>query len=106
VTAPAVRAPDCPVDRVVYGDRPCQGPGTYYCDPGQCEPVFERRFHGEESPAEKLARSFHQAYERLAPQYGYTTRHASRVPWDRVPERNRRLMVAVAQELLDAGEAP
>lgn len=106
MTAPIVRAPDCPVDRVVYGDRPCQGPGTYYCDPFDCDRVFDRRKDGKETEAEALARRFHQAYERLAPQYGYTTRHASRVSWDRVPERNRRLMVAVAQELIDAGEAP
>jgi hypothetical protein len=55
-------APDCPVDRVVYGDRPCEGPGTYYCD-DSCERVFERRDSGEESQAEKLARQFHEAYE-------------------------------------------
>lgn len=49
-----------------------------------------------------LARRFHEAYERLAPQYGYTTRPESAVPWERVPESNRRLMVAVCAEMLSA----
>ncbi len=106
MSAPAVRAPDCPADRVVYGDRPCEGPGTYYCDDLVCDPIFDRRAAGQESEAEALARRFHEAYELLAPSYGYATRRGSRQPWDRVPERNRRLMVAVAQELIDAGEAP
>jgi hypothetical protein len=53
------------------------------------------------SPAEKLARRFHETYERLAPDYGYKTREASAVPWEDVPFQNKRLMIAVAQELLD-----
>jgi hypothetical protein len=57
---------------------------------------------------------FHETYERLAPAYGYRTRPESAVPWDQVPETNRRLMVAVAAEILnrlevgravDSGEA-
>lgn len=52
---------------------------------------------------ETVARAFHETYERLAPEYGYETRRDSSVPWDRVPERNRTLMVAVAQELPDRG---
>ena len=51
--------------------------------------------------AEEIARYFHETYERLAPQYGYKTRKASSVPWEKVPERNRTLMVAVARALLD-----
>lgn len=49
---------------------------------------------------ETIARAFHDAYERLAPQFGYETREASAVPWDDVPENNRRLMTAVAAEIL------
>lgn len=49
---------------------------------------------------DQLAQAFHEAYERLAPQYGYETRRDSAVPWDQVPERNRRLMTAVCAELL------
>jgi hypothetical protein len=47
-----------------------------------------------------LARRFHEAYERLAPSFGYKTREASAVPWEDVPEQNKRLMVAVAGEVL------
>lgn len=52
------------------------------------------------SEAEDLARMFHETYERLAPDYGYKTREASAVPWDDVPEPNRSLMIAVADEVL------
>jgi hypothetical protein len=98
------RAPDCPAGHVVYG-RPCEGPATYYCDELLCGPIYDRRHAGEETPAERVARRFHEAYERLAPEFGYTTRQASRTSWAKVPERNRRLMIAVAQELLDAAES-
>lgn len=50
--------------------------------------------------AEAVARMFHEAYERLAPAFGYVTRDETRVPWEQVPERNRRLMIAVAAEVL------
>jgi hypothetical protein len=50
--------------------------------------------------AETLARYFHETYERLAPVYGYTTRQATAVPWEQVPERNKRLMIAVSEEVL------
>jgi len=55
----------------------------------------------EERHAERLARLFHETYERLAPEYGYKTREASAVPWEQVPERNRALMVATCAELLE-----
>ena len=50
----------------------------------------------------EAARKFHEAYERLAPSFGYATREASAKPWDEVPENNRRLMTAVCAELLPA----
>jgi hypothetical protein len=53
------------------------------------------------SAAERVAQQFHEAYERLAPEFGYRTRTASAVPWTDVPEENKRLMVAVAAELID-----
>ena len=53
--------------------------------------------------AEQIAQAFHEAYERLAPDFGYKTREASAKPWAEVPEQNKSLMVAVAQSLLDAG---
>lgn len=52
---------------------------------------------------EEVAAAFHEAYERLAPGYGYATRPESAVPWLAVPEQNRRLMVAVVGELVQAG---
>lgn len=51
---------------------------------------------------EALARLFHETYERLAPSFGYETRKASAVPWESVPLMNKRLMVAVATEVLAA----
>lgn len=49
---------------------------------------------------EMLARAFHEVYERLAPSFGYETRPDSAVTWEKVPEVNKRLMIAVCQELL------
>lgn len=53
--------------------------------------------------APNIAKAFHENYERLAPRYGYETRRESAVPWRQVPERNRKLMVAVVEALLDSG---
>jgi len=50
--------------------------------------------------AESVAQLFHEAYERLAPAFGYETRSETRVPWQDVPERNKRLMIAVTAEVL------
>lgn len=50
--------------------------------------------------AERLAKRFHESYERLAPSFGYRTREASARPWEQVPSDNRALMVAVCAELL------
>jgi hypothetical protein len=53
--------------------------------------------------AERIARAFHEAYERLAPAHGYDTKPESACAWEDVPANNRALMVAVAQELLERG---
>jgi len=53
--------------------------------------------------AERVARQFHEAYEDLAPSFGYETREASRKPWADVPEQNRNLMIAVVQRLKNTG---
>ena len=55
------------------------------------------------STAEEIARAFHEAYEQLAPDFGYRTREASAKPWDEVPEQNRHLMVATVEKLLKDG---
>ena len=51
--------------------------------------------------AEELAQLFHETYERLAPEYGYTTRKTSAVPWSEVPEPNKSLMIAVAEKVME-----
>lgn len=53
--------------------------------------------------SEQVARSFHEAYERLAPEFGYDTRKESAVPWEEVPQQNKDLMKAVVTDLLDTG---
>lgn len=50
--------------------------------------------------AEAIAMRFHGHYERLAPEFGYKTREATAKEWDKVPEQNRRLMIAVCDALL------
>ena len=51
--------------------------------------------------AEMLAQLFHETYERLAPEFGYETRKESAKPWAEVPEQNRKLMIAVCEEILE-----
>jgi len=53
--------------------------------------------------AETLAQRFHETYERLAPSFGYETCPDSAVPWEDVPERNKKLMIAVCAKILDEG---
>jgi hypothetical protein len=52
---------------------------------------------------ERIARAFHEAYEQLAPMFGYETREASAKPWAEVPEQNRELMKAVVSALIVKG---
>jgi hypothetical protein len=49
---------------------------------------------------EVIAKAFHDAYETLAPQYGYETRRESAVPWDDLPENHRALMAATVEVIL------
>lgn len=50
--------------------------------------------------AEQLAQLFHDHYERMAPEFGYTSRISSAVPWQEVPEPNKSLMIATARLVL------
>jgi hypothetical protein len=59
----------------------------------------------QDTRAAELARRFHEAYERLAPAFGYETRDASRKPWADVPANNKALMIAVCSEMLTASDA-
>lgn len=55
-----------------------------------------------DAACEAVARAFHEAYEELAPRFGYETREDSRTEWENVPPTNRALMQAtvamIAQE--------
>lgn len=53
--------------------------------------------------ATRLARRFHETYNRLAPLFGYRTSEASAKPWAELPENNRALMIAVCAEILSTG---
>lgn len=50
---------------------------------------------------EKLAKLFHAYYELLAPECGYTTRWESAVPWEAVPDINKRVMRYTIGAVLD-----
>lgn len=47
-----------------------------------------------------IAARFHEWYEHYAPAFGYETRAESAVPWEKVPEANRRLMAATVVAVL------
>lgn len=53
--------------------------------------------------AEKVAKAFHETYERLAPAFGYKTRSETALSWSDIPLPYKDLMVAVAKELIDSG---
>lgn len=53
--------------------------------------------------SEAIAQAFHEAYERLAPSFGYSTREASAKPWSEVPQNNRSLMIATVDSLVEQG---
>ena len=51
--------------------------------------------------AESMARLFHETYERLAPAFGWRTKKGCNVPFDRLPQRNKALMIATCQTILN-----
>jgi len=59
-----------------------------------------QRAEGWREHATALAQKFHEAYERLAPQFGYETRPDTREI--DLSSANGRLMVAVCTELIAA----
>ena len=85
-----------PTDKAIEHDRTGEKPKP--AAPVEV-PAGYRELAAALSSPETLARKFHEAYERLAPEFNYTTRKASAVPWDSVPENNRRLMIAVCAEI-------
>lgn len=79
----------------------CGGPGL--CAVCSKEAAASTAGKPADDAAEQIARAFHEAYERLAPGFGYKTREASAVPWADVPDQNKNLMVAVAAALIADG---
>jgi hypothetical protein len=51
---------------------------------------------------EQLAELFHSTYERLAPAFGWRTKKGCNVPFAQLPQRNKALMVATCQTVLNA----
>lgn len=52
---------------------------------------------------EVIAKEFHETYERLAPEHGYSARKGERVEWAELTEQNKNLMIAVVKDLLQRG---
>lgn len=69
-----------------------------YQDPelGKAEKVTDRETY-------RIAQRFHEEYERLAPMYAWTTQEASVVPWEQLPDNQRRLMCRVVEKLRAEG---
>lgn len=65
------------------------------------EPMPDVTDAEEAAAFEDIAKLFHQTYERLAPDFGYETRRESAVPWEAVPENNRKLMTATVRGVVD-----
>lgn len=72
----------------VHGQEVC-------CECGDCEICGNTL-----EQAKYLARLFHELYEMYAPEFGYKTRKASAVEWEKVPKQNKRLMIKVCSEIL------
>ena len=51
---------------------------------------------------EQLAEFFHSTYERLAPAFGWRTKKGCNVPFAQLPQRNKALMIATCQTVLNA----
>lgn len=51
----------------------------------------------DDATTERIAREFHEGYERLAPEHGWKSQ--TPVAWDHLPLNNKLLMLAVVREL-------
>lgn len=100
-------APHCPEElaRKIFADA-VKSSGVEFAElHGPSGKLVESKVPNENRSrdAEQIAQKFHEAYEELAPDFGYSTREASRKPWADVPDQNKSLMTAVARRLLDMG---
>lgn len=50
--------------------------------------------------ATELARYFHDTHERLAPRFRCEPMEQDPVPWEEVPENNRKLMIATCERVI------
>lgn len=64
--------------------------------------------YGRQFVVEGIARAFHDRYEAEARRAGWSTQASTRVPFEQLPEANRKTMLRVVSDLLDEGviEAP
>lgn len=110
-------APQAPIFRVVLSGGQIVGatplaPGLpdgeheLYCEPEAIAPYLRSTVETKTMPrgwksvkAFKLARQFHECYERLAPSFGYETRKETRAFDPHSP--NGQLMIAVCRELIE-----
>jgi len=77
-------------------------------NPGQKEPEHMpcssmKRSHPMKdklSREEEIAQLFHSTYEKLAPLYEYETHPETKTSWDRLPSKNKSLMIATVREIL------
>ena len=51
---------------------------------------------------EQLAELFHETYERLAPAFGWKTKKGCHCKFAELPQRNKALMIATCQTVLNA----
>ena len=71
---------------------------THVCRGGEYEVMKNDRENDE-----RIARRFHEVYEKLASQFNYRTRTDTNKPWEEVPANNKQLMIAVVHELIEEG---
>lgn len=67
----------------------------------EIDSIAEAAFQKSMPEARALAERLHEAYERMAPAFGYETREESRKAWPEVPIRNRALMVISVADVID-----
>lgn len=91
---------EAPLDGVWFGDPPPPGRGPFWWRK-HLRAALQQQEAGSGltsfRDAQALAARFHEAYERLAPSFGYETRPETRAL--DLQSANGRLMVAVCQEL-------
>ena len=55
----------------------------------------------KEVTPEKLAKIFHDAYEKIAKKQGWNTQKSCKVEFDDLPEANKKTMILTAAEVIN-----